>query len=73
MDAKDRAPATAGAAERLLDNPGLSVERLPMLAVIFDRLATACAEGMRPYSPAILTCFVNSHRHRPCLGRARRL
>lgn len=57
MDAKTEAP---GAAEKLLDNPGLSVERLPMLTLIFDRLATACAEGMRPYSPAILTCFVNS-------------
>jgi len=49
-----------GAAEKLLDNPGLSVERLPMLSLIFDRLAAACAEGLRPYSPAVLTCFVNS-------------
>ena len=59
MDAKADQPA-AGAADKLLDNPGLSIERLPMLALIFDRLATACAEGLRPYSPAILTCFVNS-------------
>ena len=59
MDATTENPAP-GAAERLLDNPGLSVERLPMLTLIFDRLATACAEGLRPYSPAILTCFVNS-------------
>jgi flagellar motor switch protein FliM len=49
-----------GAADKLLDNPGLSVERLPMLTLIFDRLASACAEGLRPYSPAVLTCFVNS-------------
>ena len=48
------------AADRLLDNPGLTVERLPMLTVIFDRLAASCAEGMRPYSPAILSFFVNS-------------
>jgi flagellar motor switch protein FliM len=59
MDAKAEAPPL-GAADKLLDNPGLSVDRLPMLAMIFDRLATACAEGMRPYSPAFLTCFVNS-------------
>ncbi len=59
MDAKTESPPQ-GAAERLLDNPGLSVERLPMLSLIFDRLATACAEGLRPYSPAIVTCFVNS-------------
>lgn len=59
MDAKADQPA-AGAADKLLDNPGLSIDRLPMLALIFDRLATACAEGLRPYSPAILSCFVNS-------------
>jgi flagellar motor switch protein FliM len=60
MDAKTEGRATASAAEKLLDNPGLTVERLPMLTVIFDRLAASCAEGMRPYSPALLTCFVNS-------------
>ena len=59
MDAKIDS-AGQGAAEKLLDNPGLSVERLPMLSLIFDRLASACAESMRPFSPAILTCFVNS-------------
>lgn len=60
MDATAEAPAPTSAADKLLDNPGLTVERLPMLTVIFDRLAASCAEGMRPYSPAILSCFVNS-------------
>ncbi len=60
MDAKTESRNAKGAAEKLLDNPGLTVERLPMLPVIFDRLAALCAEGMRPYSPAILSCFVNS-------------
>ena len=50
----------SAAADRLLDNPGLTVERLPMLTVIFDRLAASCAEGLRPFSPAILSLFVNS-------------
>jgi flagellar motor switch protein FliM len=59
MDAKADS-STIGAADRLLDNQSLSVDRLPMLAVIFDRLAAACAEGMRPYSPAVLNCFVSS-------------
>jgi flagellar motor switch protein FliM len=54
------ATETRSAADRLLDNPGLSIERLPMLTMIFDRLATSCAEGMRPYSPSILSFFVNS-------------
>jgi flagellar motor switch protein FliM len=49
-----------GAAEKLLDNPGLTVERLPMLTMIFDRLAASCAEGIRPYAPAVVSCFVNS-------------
>ncbi len=60
MDAKTDSKSGGSAAEKLLDNPGLTVERLPMLTVIFDRLAASCAEGMRPYSPAILSCFVNS-------------
>lgn len=51
---------TRGAADRLLDNPGLTVERLPMLTMIFDRLAQSCAEGIRPYAPAVVSCFVNS-------------
>jgi flagellar motor switch protein FliM len=54
------APDTRGAAEKLLDNPGLTVERLPMLTMIFDRLAQTCAEGLRPYSPSVVSCFVNS-------------
>lgn len=58
MDAKP--DGHGAAADRLLDNPGLTVERLPMLTVIFDRLAASCAEGLRPYSPAILSLFVNS-------------
>ena len=73
MDAKTESKAGGSAAEKLLDNPGLTVERLPMLTVIFDRLAASCAEGMRPFSPAILSCFVNSITDRPCVGRARRL
>ena len=71
MDAKtERKPG--GAADKLLDNPGLTVERLPMLTVIFDRLAASCAEGMRPYlrHPFLLRQL---HHHRPRLGRARRL
>jgi flagellar motor switch protein FliM len=59
MDAKTEG-RPKGAAEKLLDNPGLTVERLPMLPVIFDRLAALCAEAMRPYSPALMSFFVNS-------------
>jgi flagellar motor switch protein FliM len=60
MDAKTEARNANHAADRLLDNPGLTVERLPMLTVIFDRLAASCAESMRPYAPVQLSFFVNS-------------
>ncbi|MFE1600188.1 flagellar motor switch protein FliM [Methylobacterium sp. ID0610] len=33
--------------DRLLDASGLSLDRLPMLNVIFDRLATACADNLK--------------------------
>ncbi len=52
--------ANATGADRLLDHPGLTIERMPMLTVIFDRMAASCAEGMRPLSPAVMTFFVNN-------------
>jgi len=33
--------------DMLLDAAGLSLERLPMLNVLFDRMATACADALR--------------------------
>jgi flagellar motor switch protein FliM len=38
--------------ERLLDSAGVSVERMPMLHVIFDRMATQCSESLRQLSTA---------------------
>lgn len=38
--------------ERLLDSAGISVERMPMLHVIFDRMATQCSENARQLSTA---------------------
>jgi flagellar motor switch protein FliM len=40
------------APERLFDSAGISIERLPLLRVIFDRLATHCAENARQLSTA---------------------
>lgn len=37
----------------LADQAGLSLERLPMLPVIFDRVATQCSEGLRQVSTAV--------------------
>lgn len=36
--------------DMLLDAAGLSLDRLPMLHVVFDRLATACADGLRHFA-----------------------
>ncbi len=43
--------APAGAiSDRLLDAAGITIDRLPMLHVIFDRVATHCADGLRHMS-----------------------
>ncbi|MEP9375432.1 FliM/FliN family flagellar motor switch protein [Aquabacter sp. CN5-332] len=36
--------------DMLLDAAGLSLDKLPMLHVIFDRMATHCADGLRQYA-----------------------
>jgi flagellar motor switch protein FliM len=44
----DTAPGVSRAvSDRLLDAAGIQVDRLPMLPVIFDRVANQCAEQMR--------------------------
>jgi flagellar motor switch protein FliM len=44
------------AREMLLDGAGISVDRMPLLHVIFDRMAAQCAESLRQLSasPALL-------------------
>ncbi|WP_342108176.1 flagellar motor switch protein FliM [Methylobacterium sp. SI9] len=42
--------AAADIRDRLLDAAGLSLERLPMLHVILDRVATACADQLRHFA-----------------------
>ncbi len=38
--------------ERLLNSGGISLERMPLLNVIFDRIATQCSESLRQLSTA---------------------
>jgi len=38
--------------ERLLDTTGISIDRMPMLQVIFDRMVAQCAENLRPLCAA---------------------
>jgi len=38
--------------DRLLDAAGIQVDRLPMLPILFDRVANTCSEQMRQISPS---------------------
>jgi flagellar motor switch protein FliM len=38
--------------ERLLDAAGVSVDRMPMLHVVFDKMAAQCSENLRQLSPS---------------------
>lgn len=49
---KEEKSARSTAPERLFNSAGISIERLPFLRVIFDRLATHCAENARQLSTA---------------------
>jgi flagellar motor switch protein FliM len=50
FDTFDTKPAGNGISDKLLDAAGITVDRLPMLHVIFDRVATHCADGLRHLS-----------------------
>lgn len=45
--------------QKLLEPPKLSVDRLPVLHSIFERLASSCSEQLRQYCAAPTTIFVN--------------
>ncbi len=44
--------AVLNGSERLLDAPGISIDRMPMLHVILDRMAAQCSENLRQLSAA---------------------
>jgi flagellar motor switch protein FliM len=56
-DSRRQATALKDGPERLLDAGGMSVERMPLLNVIFDRMLTQCSESLRVLcaSPAIFS------------------
>jgi flagellar motor switch protein FliM len=57
-DAKDPA-ASRRMVQKLLEPPKLSIDRLPVLHTIFERVATTCSESLRQYCAAPTTFFVN--------------
>lgn len=42
------AQGVVNGSERLLDAPGISIDRMPMLHVVLDRFAAQCSEALRP-------------------------
>lgn len=59
-DATQQAEVRREGPDVLLDSAGISVERMPMLHVIFDRMATQCSESLRQLSTAPAFVSVNS-------------
>jgi flagellar motor switch protein FliM len=57
-DGKDSA-ASRRMVQKLLEPPKLSIDRLPVLHTIFERVATACSENLRQYCSLPTTFFVN--------------
>jgi flagellar motor switch protein FliM len=51
---------TIRGAEKLLETPKLVVDRMPVLAGIFERLAGVCADGMRDLCTPPSTFMVNA-------------
>jgi flagellar motor switch protein FliM len=45
---------------KLLEAAGVSIDRMPMLHVIFDRMASQCTESVRPFSTASALFSVTS-------------
>lgn len=58
-DAIGSSPAAKLTAEKLLETPKLSVDRLPVLPLIFERFGTACTEGLRELCAEPTTFFIN--------------
>jgi|SRR5579875_314690 flagellar motor switch protein FliM len=48
------------APERLLDGAGISVDRMPLLHVIFERMAAQCSEGLRQLSASSALFLIES-------------
>jgi flagellar motor switch protein FliM len=52
-------PTAKLTAERLLETPKLSVDRLPVLQLVFERFGMACTEGLRELCAEPTTFFIN--------------
>lgn len=60
QDSRTHGSIMKTAPERLLDGAGISVDRMPMLHVIFERMAAQCSELMRQMSSSPALFMVES-------------
>jgi flagellar motor switch protein FliM len=58
-DSKPKSAAARRMVEALLETPKLSIDKLPVLHTIFERVATSCSESLRKFCAAPATFFVN--------------
>jgi flagellar motor switch protein FliM len=58
-DSKPKSAAARRMVEALLETPKLSIDKLPVLHTIFERVATSCSENLRRFCSAPATFFVN--------------
>ncbi len=72
-DIHAHSPTSQCAPKRLLDAPGISIDRMPMLHVIFDRMAAQCSENLAPALRRAGILFGRRHRRRADRRCARRL
>jgi len=58
-DSNSNSAASRRMVEALLETPKLSIDKLPVLHSIFERVATTCSENLRRFCTAPATFFVN--------------
>lgn len=58
-DGKSKSAAARRMVEALLETPKLSIDKLPVLHTIFERVASSCSERLRRYCAPPATFFVN--------------
>ena len=58
-EASETAPAKTNNTAELFETPKLSVERLPQLRALFERVSSGCVEGFKDLFTSPAACFLN--------------
>lgn len=59
MDNPERLTGTVSVTEKIKEIAKLSVDKLPVLNTIFERMGARCVEEFREYAPPAFTAFIN--------------